>query len=159
MVPLCEEAFKKAKESLSSSHVLLHHNGDEKPIAYARRSLISSETNYSQIEKEGLAIIFSVTKYYMYLFGRKFTLRTDHKPLLKIFSPDSVTPVLRSCVPSALVPTPLNVPVRYNSSRLLKSPALMPCPNYHCRYRKNASEDKILQVSAAQLCKHPVSCL
>ena len=33
-------------------------------------------------EKEGPAIIFGTTKFYMYLFRRKFTLRTDHKPLL-----------------------------------------------------------------------------
>ena len=98
--PRCEEAFKKAKDSLSSSHVLVHYdpslpvilesdasqygiravifhrfpNGDERPIAYATRSLNSSEKNYSQIEKEGLAIIFGVTKFYMYLFGCKFTL-------------------------------------------------------------------------------------
>ena len=76
--------------------VVLHRflNGNELPIAYASRSLNSSKRNYSQIEKEGFAIIFGITKYYMYLFGGKFTLQTDRKPLLKIFAPDSATPVL-----------------------------------------------------------------
>ena len=118
--PRCKEAFKKAKDSLSSSNVLVHYDpslpvilesdasqygigavifhrfpmGDERPIAYASKSLNSSEKNYSQIEKESLAIIFGVAKFYMYLFGLKFTLRTDHKPLLKIFVPDSANPVL-----------------------------------------------------------------
>ena len=81
--PRCEQTFKKGKDSLSSSNVLVHYdpslpvilesdasqygigavifhrfpNGDERPIAYASRSLNSSEKNYTQIEKEGLAII------------------------------------------------------------------------------------------------------
>ena len=135
--PQCEEAFNKAKESLSSSHVLVHYNpslpvilesdasqygigavihhrfpnGDERPIAYASRSLNSSEKNYSQIQKEGLAIIFGMTTYYMYLFGHKFKLRADHKPLLKIFAPDCHT-CFGSCPSSAVVPTALLVPIQ-----------------------------------------------
>ena len=115
--PRCEDAFKEAKDSLSSSNALvlfdpslpvilqsdasqygigavifhLFANGDERLIAYASRILNSYGKNYSQIENEGLAIIFGVTKFYVYLFGRKFTQRTDHKPLLKIFAPDSAT--------------------------------------------------------------------
>ena len=55
--------------------VIFHRfpNGDERPNAYATRSLNLSEKNYSQIEKKGFAIIFGVTKFYLYLFGRKFT--------------------------------------------------------------------------------------
>ena len=45
----------------SGSHIY------ERLIAYASRSLNSSEKNYCQIEKEGFAIIFGVTKFYMYL--------------------------------------------------------------------------------------------
>ena len=68
--------------------LILHRfpNGDERPIAYASRSLNSSERNYSQIKKEGMAIIFGVLKYYMYLCGRKFTLRADDRSLLQIFA-------------------------------------------------------------------------
>ena len=69
-------------------------DGVERPIAYASRSPSPAEKNYSQIEKEGLTIVFGVTKFYMYLFGRKFALHTDHKPLLKIFSPQGSMPVL-----------------------------------------------------------------
>ena len=85
------------RESIRSWHTVISHrfpDGMEKSIAYASRSLSPAEKNYSQIERERLAIVFSVTKFYMYLYGRKLILHTDHKPLLKIFSPNSATPVL-----------------------------------------------------------------
>ena len=66
--------------------VLLHRlqDGTEKPVAYASRTFNDREKQYSVIDKEALAIIFGVTKFYQYIFGRKFSLRTDHKPLERI---------------------------------------------------------------------------
>ena len=54
----------------------------DKPIAYASRSLSDTEKKYDTYEKEALAIIFCVTHFRPYLYGRKFTLVTDHKPLV-----------------------------------------------------------------------------
>ena len=59
----------------------------ERAISYASRVMSSTEQRYSQIEKEGLAIRFGLEKFYKFLCGRKFTLITDHKPLLAIFGP------------------------------------------------------------------------
>ena len=56
--------------------------GKDKPIAYASRSLSETEKKYDTYEKEALAIIFCVTHFRPYLYGRKFTSVTDQKPLV-----------------------------------------------------------------------------
>lgn len=67
------------------SHVTVE--GTRRPIAFASKTLTASEKNYSQIEREGLALVFGVKKFHRYLFGRKFILVTDHKPLLMVMGP------------------------------------------------------------------------
>ena len=59
---------------------------DGKPIAYASRALTTTETNYAQIEKELLAIVFGVERFHQYTYGRKVIVDSDHKPLETIFN-------------------------------------------------------------------------
>ena len=113
-----EKSFQKSKELLLSTQVLVHfdpkrplvlscdaskygngavlshtiEDGAEKPVALASRSLNQAEKGYSQIEKEGLACIFGVTKFHTYLYGRTFQLVTDHKPLITLFNERKGTP-------------------------------------------------------------------
>ena len=69
-------------------------DGLERPGAYASRSLSKSENNYSQIKKEGLAIVYGVKKFHQFLYGRYLTLVTDHKPLVTIFgAKQSIPPI------------------------------------------------------------------
>ncbi|XP_026332438.1 uncharacterized protein K02A2.6-like [Hyposmocoma kahamanoa] len=120
----CARSFEKVKEMLISSDVLAHYSpelplvlttdasatgvgavishlaagadGDdaERPIAYASRVLNAAEKGYSQIEREALAIIYGARKFHQYLYGRKFILRTDHKPLVTIFGNKTGIPVM-----------------------------------------------------------------
>lgn len=104
----CEKSFELLKEILTSPKILqfpnfneefilrtdasgfalgaVLSNSDDRPIAYASKTLNKSEKNYSTIEKELLAIVWAVKHYRPYLFGRKFKILTDHRPLVYLFS-------------------------------------------------------------------------
>ena len=67
---------------------------DEKPaiVCFASKALSDTEKRYSQIEKEALAIVWSIKRFNLYLLGREFEVETDHRPLVQIFKPTSVPP-------------------------------------------------------------------
>ena len=53
------------------------------------RSLKSEETRYSAIERELLAVCYSVERLSKFLKGREFIIRTDHKPLIGVLRNES----------------------------------------------------------------------
>ena len=106
----CKKTFEKLKTALTSNLALIYYNSNKqiyvvsdvryfglgeviltkedgklKPTQQVSRTLLPAEMNYSQIEKETSAIIFVFNIICMYIHGRKFTLQTDHRPLLAIF--------------------------------------------------------------------------
>ena len=60
-------------------------NGQERVIAYASRTLSPTEQKYPIIDKEALAYVWSsvwsMQKFFYYLYARHFTLIIDNKPL------------------------------------------------------------------------------
>ena len=54
---------------------------DEKPIAFASKSLTDTETRYANIEREMLAVCFALEKFHTFCYGRQVTVKSDHKPL------------------------------------------------------------------------------
>jgi hypothetical protein len=60
--------------------------GKDLPIAYASRNLNNAEKNYSTSEKELLAIVWAIKHFRPYLYGRKFKIASNHKPLTWIMN-------------------------------------------------------------------------
>ncbi|CAC5378002.1 unnamed protein product [Mytilus coruscus] len=113
-----QEAFELSKTLLKSYKVLVHYDpnkdiilscdaspygigavlshkmedGCDRPVGYVSRTLAPAEMNYSVLEKEGLAVIFALKKFHQYLFDRKFTIYTDHKPLIGLFNENKCIP-------------------------------------------------------------------
>ena len=57
---------------------------DGRPVAFASKSLTTTESNYSNIEREMLAIVFGLERFHHYAYGRHVTIESDHKPLESI---------------------------------------------------------------------------
>ena len=178
----CQSAFTKVKEMLCSAPLLAHFDmskpiivhcdaseygvgvvlshildGVESPVCYASRTLSMAERNYATVEKEGLALVFAVKKFHQFLFGNKFLMYTDHKPLMGLFS--------ETC------PLPARA-----AARVLRWAILLSAYNYELRYRegvKNGNADglsrlpldarngdasqKVVSIAMVELVKAPVT--
>jgi len=87
----CEELILACNASYYGSSVILSHrykDGTEKPIAFASKKIPNKELKRAIIDKEAAAIVFGFKKFYSFVFGRRVILRTDHKSLEVIFSPN-----------------------------------------------------------------------
>ncbi|CAC5382924.1 unnamed protein product [Mytilus coruscus] len=54
---------------------------DNKPVAYASRSLTDAESRYANIERELLGVLFGFERFNDYTYGKHINVESDHKPL------------------------------------------------------------------------------
>jgi len=155
----CEATFVKLKAELCSDRILVPFDPSlplalttdasstgigavlshitiegEKPIAYASRSLNTSEMNYSQLDREALAIIFGVNHFYYYLFGKHFMLITDNEPLTRIFHHQKALPQM-------------------TSARLLRYASFLSGFDYSVQFKKGKDNENVDCLSRA-----PIQC-
>ena len=62
-----------------------------RPVYYASRRLSTTKRNYSTMEREALDMAYSITKFWHYLLGRKFTFHVDHSALLYLVNKQALT--------------------------------------------------------------------
>lgn len=87
-----EFIIKVDASSLGCAGVLLQkHDGIDLPVAYFSKSFQNGEKNKAIIEKELLAIYHSILAFRAYVYNKKFTVYTDHKPLIYLFAMKNAT--------------------------------------------------------------------
>lgn len=63
-----------------------NYTGHDLPISFISKSFQKGELNKPIIEKELLAIHFAITSFRPYLYGQKFTVKSDHRPLVYLYN-------------------------------------------------------------------------
>ena len=92
-------------------------DGSENSITFASRTPSKVERNYSQIEKEAVAIVYAVKNFHQYLFGRHFLVYNDYKPLPGLLSEQKGIPNMAS-------------------ARIQRCAILLSTYNYSLKYRR-----------------------
>lgn len=107
----CEKSFNYLKNSLIQPQILKYpdfnksfcittdaskyacgailsqeHDNIQLPISYASRGFTKGEQNKSVIEQELAAIHWSLNYFRPYIYGTKFLVKSDHRPLTYLFS-------------------------------------------------------------------------
>ena len=150
------KAFRQAKQTLVKSDLLVHYDlgkpikfscdaspygvgaclshvmedGTDRPVEFATRTLAPAEKNYAHLEKEALVLIYGVRHFHKYLMRRKFTLVTNHRPLLRIVGAKEGVPTLAAARLQrwALILSAYSYELEYRAGRITRK--LMYCLDF-----------------------------
>ena len=96
------QSFERKKKLLVSKKCLAYHDAqipvkiqvdatksgigavllqNDRPTAYSSKSLTAMQQRYAPIEQEMLAVVFGCQRFHQYIYGKKATIQSDHKPL------------------------------------------------------------------------------
>ncbi|XP_062698523.1 uncharacterized protein K02A2.6-like [Aedes albopictus] len=106
----CDKVFTESKENLLNANLLTFYdprkplvvvtdassyglggvlaqveNNTERPVCFTSFSLNDAQKRYPILHLEALALVCVIKKFHKFLFGQRFKVYTDHKPLLGIF--------------------------------------------------------------------------
>ena len=164
-----QHAFNQLKKAISAESCLQYYNPKEKttlevdasmkglgaclmqdgkPVAFASKSLSPCQANYSNIERETLALVFGIQRFHTYLFGNQFDVETDHKPL------EMITRKPLRCAPPGLQRLLIKIQgydfdVRYKPGKsMIISDALSRMPN------PDKNQDVQLDVNVEEINSH-----
>ena len=133
--------------SASGAALLQKERDNWLPIYYCFKVFSKLEQRYAQMEREALPIYNGLTKCHNYIYGKRITVVTDHKPLLRVFNNQATSIRLQRIVDRCadydfdLIIHPSNVNIADALSRLNKSTS------------SNDSEIEIeIKVSLVRLC-------
>lgn len=161
----CQIAFEKSKQMLLNSTCLVPYSlkypiivasdsspygvgcvlshiidGVERPVMFCSSTLSSAESKYSQLYREALGLIYAVKKFHKFIYGRSFTLLTDHMPLKSIFNPKKNIPTLAA-------------------ARLQRWALILSSYQYDIKYRKGSemsNADAMSRLPLPELCEEAV---
>ena len=127
------ELYVDASGQGAGACLMQKQEGVYKPIAYASVAFTEAERNYSTIERELLALRFGVKNFRTFLFGTKFVIYTDHKPLLYLHN------------------------MCKDNARLMRTVSELEDYNYTIRYRPGPQNDAADSLSRIiQRCEEPI---
>jgi hypothetical protein len=97
-LPLWDQEFilrTDASNYAIAGVLMQEHDGVLHPVAFASKKLSDREFLYPISEKEALSVVWSIQRFTKFLYGKKFIVETDHKPLTILKLSDSVNPRLQ----------------------------------------------------------------